>query len=253
MARDSFWSGFGTGILTGAAAGSAAFLLASGRASSYNSRILRLERSIQIGRPMKEVFAAWSRFEELPKRISALRRVDIFGDRSTWIVEIDGRPFEFEAVISQLVPNQAIGWKSVSGPKHSGRINFARLGNDTLVHVTMNYAPPLGRFGRLLAPLTDHLESQIEEALRDFKRSVEGTANADANRESRSASDIAVDRWGGGAPAIAGWDDVTARRATGTEGIDAINPPESPGSRVEEGGRVRNPGAVDYTRPPKER
>jgi len=209
MARDGFWSGFGAGMLTGAAAGSAAFLLASGRASSYNSRILRLERSIQVGRPMKEVFAAWSRFGELPQRISALRRVDVSGDRSTWVIQIDGHPFVFEAVTSQLVPNQAIGWKSTSGPKHSGRINFARLGNDTLVHVTMNYAPSLRRFGRLLAPITDHLESRIEEALRDFKRSLETSVSAEGNRESRSASDIAVDRWGGGAPQSAGWDDVT--------------------------------------------
>ena len=253
MARDGFWSGFGAGVLTGAAAGSAAFLLASGRASSYNSRILRLERSIQVGRPMREVFAAWSRFEELPQRISALRRVDVSGDRSTWVVEIDRRPFNFEAVTSQLVPNQTIGWKSINGPKHSGRINFARLGNDTLVHVSMNYAPPLGRFGRLLAPITDHLESRIEEALRDFKRSLEASAGAEANRESRSASDIAVDRWGGSAPASAGWDDVKSRKATGTEGTGGIHPSAAPGASVEESGRVRNPGAVDYTRPPKDR
>ena len=253
MARNGFWSGFGAGVLTGAAAGSAAFMLASGRGSSYDSRILRLQRSIQIGRPMEEVFAAWSRFEELPQKISALRRVDVNGDRSTWVVEVDGRRFEFEAVTSQLVPDQAIGWKSLKGPRHSGRINFARLGHDTLVHVTMNYAPPLGRFGRLLAPMTDHLESQIEEALRDFKRSLEGAGSAGANRESRSARDVAADRWGGAAPASAGWDDVTSRRATGTEGIPALNPSGTPGTHVEDGGRVRNPGAVDYTRPPKER
>ena len=254
MARDGFWSGFGLGTLAGAAAGSAAFLLASGRASSYDSRILRLERSIQIGRSMEEVFAAWSRFEELPQRISSLKRVDVNGDYSTWLVEVDGRPFEFHAVTSQQIPNQAIGWKSVSGPKHSGRIHFARLGNDTLVHVTMNYAPPLGRFGRLLAPITDHLESQIEEALRDFKRSLEGSSSTTAHRKSESAADVAIDRWGGRAPASAGWDDVKPRRATGTDGARAINPPGTPGTHVEDtAGKIHTPGAVDYTRPPENR
>jgi uncharacterized membrane protein len=224
MARDGFWSGFGVGTLAGAVAGSAAFLLASGRASSYDSRILRLERSIQIGRPMEEVFASWSHFEELPHRISALKRVDVNGDHSTWAIEVDGRQFEFNAVTSQSIPNQAIGWKSISGPKHSGRINFARLGDDTLVHVTMNYAPPLGRFGRLLAPITDHLESQIEEALRDFKRSLEGTASTGANPESRGASDTAADSWGGTTPASAGWDDLRPREATGTDGARSADP-----------------------------
>jgi len=250
MARDGFWHGFAWGALAGAAVGSAAYVIASGRGSSYDRRILRLERSIQIGRPMQEVFGAWSRLEELPDRISALRSVEANGDSTRWTMEIDGRPFEFEAITSQLIPNQAIGWKSVSGPKHSGRINFAGLGKDTLVHVSMNYAPPLGRFGRLLAPITDHLESQIEEALRDFKRSLEGSSGA--NHEFESASDAAIEQWGGRAPASAGCDQPSHLRATGTDGR-ALNPPGTPGTHVEEGGRVQKPGAVDYTRPPREK
>ena len=250
MARDGFWGGFAWGALAGAAAGSAGFWLASGRASSYDSRILRLERSIQIGRPMEEVYSEWSRFEDLPQRVSLLREVIVRGDESTWRMQLDGRPFEFNAVTSQIVPNQAIGWKSISGPKHSGRINFARLGSDTLVHVTMNYAPPLGRFGRLLAPVTDHLESKIDEALREFKRSLE---QAGASGGERSATDIAVNRWRGRAPASAGWDQPNAQRATGTEGARRRNPDGTPGTHVEDQSGVRNPGAVDYTRPPKNR
>jgi len=250
MARDTFWSGFRWGTLAGAAAGSAAFCFASGRASSYDRRILRLERSIQIGRPMEEVYSAWSRFENLPERVALLREVTVRGNESTWRMEIDGRPFEFDAVTSQLIPNQAIGWKSVSGPKHSGRINFARLGNDTLVHVTMNYAPPLGHLGRLLAPVTDHLESKIEEALRDFKRSLE---EPEAAGRERSATDLAVDRWHGRAPASAGWDQPNAQRATGTNGARRRNPAGTPGTHVEDASGVRTPGAVDYTRPPENR
>lgn len=251
MARDGFWHGFGWGALVGATAGSAGFLVASGRGSSYDNRILRLESSIQIGRPMEEVFGAWSRLEELPHRISALRSVDASGGSTRWTMEIDGRPFSFQAVTSQLIPNQAIGWKSVSGPKHSGRINFAKLGKDTLVHVSMNYAPPLGRFGRLLTPITGHLESRIEEALRDFKRSLEGSAAT--RREFESASDAAIAQWGGKAPASAGWDEPSQLRATGTDGSRALNPRSTPGTHVEEGGKVEKPGAVDYTRPPRDR
>jgi len=169
MTKEDFWSAFALGTLAGAAA----FVLASGRASSYDSRILRLERSIQIGRPVEEVFAEWSNFAELPQKIAALRKVEVSGLHSNWVLEVDGRELEFAAEIAQLIPNQSIGWKSITGPKHSGRIHFAQLGNDSLVHVSMNYAPPLGRFGRLLAPITDHLESHIEQALRDFKRALE--------------------------------------------------------------------------------
>lgn len=266
MAREGFWSGFGLGTLAGVAAGFGACAALSRFGSSYDSRILRLERSIQVGRQVDEVFAAWSQFEDLPERISALQRVETSGKHSDWAVEIDGQVFQFDAETVQVIPNQAIGWKSVTGPKHSGRINFAQLGDDTLVHVIMNYAPPLGRFGRLLAPMSDHLESQIELALRDFKRSLEGTAfqsqdAVEARRQpgwrpGESASEAAVERWGKRAPASAGWDEPSseADRATGTDGVRTLNPPGTPGTHVEDReGNVRQPGAVDYTRPPKDR
>jgi uncharacterized membrane protein len=253
MARNGFWGGFALGTMTGAAAGVAAFVAATGRASSCDEHILRLERSIQIGRPAEHVFAAWSRFDELPGKISSLRRVQVSGDRSTWDLEIDGKSFQFDAVVAQVIPNESIGWKSIRGPQHSGRINFARLGDDTLVHVTMNYAPPLGRFGRLLTPITDHLESQIEGALRDFKRALEGAASTGIDPESVSARDAAVERWGRRAPASAGWDEASEQRGTGTEGLRARNPGGTPGTHVEDqSGKVQNPGAVDYTRPPKD-
>jgi uncharacterized membrane protein len=201
MARNGFWSGFGLGAVTGVAAGVAAFTIASGRASTYNSRILRLERSIQIARAPEDVFAAWSDLRSLAGRLSAVRRIDVSGQHSNWVLEIDGQPFEFAAETAQVIPGQAIGWKSISGPKHSGRINFARLGDDTLVHVSMNYAPPLGRFGRLLAPITDHLESQIDQALRDFKRAMEEEESAGQSGTSATAG------WNGESPLATGTGD----------------------------------------------
>src|SRR5206468_8435849 len=102
-------------------------------------------------------------------------------------------------------------------------------GADTLVHVTMNYAPPLGRFGRLLAPVMDHLQSRIEEALRDFKRALEESPEAgSASETTGSARDAAVERWGRRAPASAGWDESSDQRATGTEGLRARNRSEEP-------------------------
>ena len=81
---------------------------------------------------------------------------------------------EWDARIEQLIPNEAIGWKSVNGPKHTGRITFSPIGNDTLVQVTMNYAPPLRLFLPFVAPMTGRIEGVIERVLRDFKASAEG-------------------------------------------------------------------------------
>lgn len=246
--KEDFWSGFGLGTIVGAAAGLAACFTIS-RASSYDSHILRLERSVQIGRPVEEVFALWSQLEQLPSRLSLVKNVDVSGQHSDWRVWIDGKEFNFDAQTTQFLPNEAIGWKSVSGPKHSGRINFARLGNDTLVHVTMNYAPPLGRFGRLLAPITDHLESYIELALREFKHALEGKGDT-------QTSTMGLRR----GPASAGWDEYgEQRRATGTEGptqtgaeTSAYIASQNRGDpRTQPGNTGDKGGVIDYTRPPE--
>jgi uncharacterized membrane protein len=114
-------------------------------------------------------------FERLPQMIDFIRKVERFGNRSRWSVNIDGKDFQWDAQITQLVPGQSIGWKSVNGPQHTGRITFSPLGQQTLVHVTMNYAPPLA--GALL-PIDQHLEDWIERGLRQFKSAVEAMPEA---------------------------------------------------------------------------
>jgi uncharacterized membrane protein len=175
MGRENFWSGFAAGTAIGALAGIGGILAWKRASSGTDSHIIRLEKSINIGRPADFVFSTWMAFERLPEMVDFIRKVERFGSQSRWLVNIDGKEFEWDAQITQVVPGQSIGWKSLSGPQHTGRITFSPLGQQTVVHVTMNYAPPL--VGSML-PLDKHLEDWIERALRQFKSAVEATAQA---------------------------------------------------------------------------
>jgi uncharacterized membrane protein len=172
MGRENFWSGFAAGLAAGAVAGVAGVLALKRGSSDVDGHIIRLEKSINVGRPAHEVFAAWSNFERLQDYIGFIQGVQRFGQRSHWRVNIDGRTFEWDAQITQIVPNESLGWKSLSGPHHTGRISFAPLGEQTVVHVLMNYEPPLGELGSVL-PLEGHLEQWIERGLREFKTALE--------------------------------------------------------------------------------
>ncbi len=169
MSQKPFWSGVAVG--SGAILG--AMVLANMRAERSHSRVIRIERSVQIGADVEAVFRAWSHFDRIPqfcRYISYVRNTGV--DRSEWTANINGRVVHWEAEVTQVIPNQVIGWKSIDGPKHTGRIFFAPLGSDTLVHVHMNYEPSV--FAR---PVMTQLESQIEEfieaSLRDFKAEME--------------------------------------------------------------------------------
>jgi uncharacterized membrane protein len=219
--------GWMLGAAIGAGVGLAALLAtrAFGRTSGQG-RVVRLEKSVQIGRPRREVFEAWSRMDELPRKISFLESVRDFGLRSHWAVNIDGKRFDWDAETTQEIEGQAIGWKSISGPKHTGRINFAELGGDTLVHVVINYQPPMG-LGTLFTPAGAHLEQYLEQALRDFKSALEGK----------------------------GQEQYTEGRATGTygSGFAGANPGPAEGSTQTSrfGGSIDEANPVDYTRPPE--
>jgi uncharacterized membrane protein len=174
MRRANFWKGFawGAGAIVGGG------IVAAALRRGGNSRILRLEKSIQIAAPMEKTFEAWSDFNELSRMSPMITNVRTFGNRSRWNLNINGVPVEWEAETTQLIPYQAMGWKSVTGPKHSGRIAFSPLGNDTLVHVQMNYAPPMQWLRPLLSPFSRDLEGYIEQALRDFKAGLEQPSRA---------------------------------------------------------------------------
>jgi uncharacterized membrane protein len=206
--KKSYWGGFAAGAAIGTGAAIAAVVIAN-MTGSRNSRIVRLEDSVQIGRPVEEVFRAWSDYENLARTMEFVNSVRVEGNTSYWDATVDGKNFKWQAETVQLVPNEAIGWKSVSGPKHSGRVTFSKIGDDTLVHVTMNYAPPVGVFSRLLSPFAEHIEGYINQCLRNFKSAMEGGA-------SRTT----------GNPEKADWRDSLDRMKKTVGGVDYTRPPE---------------------------
>jgi uncharacterized membrane protein len=66
MKQESFWSGFAAGA--GVVAGSWLALNYARRGGS--SRIVRLEKSVQIGAPLESVFDEWANFRTIPQRLS---------------------------------------------------------------------------------------------------------------------------------------------------------------------------------------
>ena len=181
MNKKQFWTGFAIGSAA-TLGGAWAFGLA-GRGG--RSRILRLEKSVQIGRSLEDVFQTWCDLEALPRYTSLLRRVTRTGDSSQWVAEIAGRPVEWRAELEQVLLNQSIGWRSVSGLRHSGRVTFSPIGDQTLVHVQMNYAPHPWFLRPLFSPMTGMLEGYIEQGLRDLKMALEsGRGKTTAQKES---------------------------------------------------------------------
>lgn len=189
MERTNFWSGFIAGAVTGVVAAAAGVLVVKRLSGIAPETVLRLEKSVNVGRPVETVFNTWSNFERLPQFISFVKKVERAGNITRWTVEIDGREIRWDAEIAQIFPYQSIGWKSLSGPKHTGRITFAPLGNQTVVHVVMNYAPRMGKIVAAL-PLEVHLAERIERGLREFKLGLEQEPSRKTGTSNKSATQL---------------------------------------------------------------
>jgi uncharacterized membrane protein len=99
--------------------------------------------------------------------------------RSHWVTSGPaGLAVEWDAEIINEVENKVLAWSSLPGSDvvTAGSVNFdaARCGRSTQVSVHLQYAPPAGKAGALVASLFGREPSQtIREDLRHFKQLLE--------------------------------------------------------------------------------
>jgi uncharacterized membrane protein len=153
-------------------AGPGATRLAGGR--------IAFTKGIAVNATPEQCYALWRNFEGLPRFMKHLVEVRTTGDRrSHWVARgPGGMRVEWDAETTADVANTQIGWRSLPGSAidNEGSVSFepAPAGRGTLVRVNLQYRPPIGAAGAIVARLfgEDPLV-QVPEDLRRFKRLVE--------------------------------------------------------------------------------
>lgn len=142
----------------------------------------RVEESIRIGRPVEDIYRFWRNLSDLPRFMSHLERVDeLGGNRSHWVAKGPaGMKVEWDAEVINEVPNKVIGWQSLPGSEltTAGSVHFDRVADGaTEVRVHLQYAPPAGRLGKMVAQLFGDEPSQaIREDLQRLKAMLDRSA-----------------------------------------------------------------------------
>lgn len=133
-----------------------------------------------IMRPAQELFDFWRNFENLPRfmyHLEAVRKLD--DRRSHWVAKGPaGYSVEWDAEIINEEPGRLIAWRSLENADvdNSGSVRFVSApGNrGTEVRVEIEYIPPAGQLGKMVARLFGkEPRQQIQEDLRRFKRLME--------------------------------------------------------------------------------
>jgi uncharacterized membrane protein len=139
-----------------------------------------VRHALTINKPVEEVYQFWHNFENLPRFMGHLEAVEVYdGGRSHWKAHGPaGMQVEWDAEMVTDRPNEQIAWRSLPGAdvQNAGSVRFhpAPGGRGTEVRVDLQYAPPAGKLGALVAKLFGEEPSQqVINDLRRFKQVME--------------------------------------------------------------------------------
>ena len=143
-------------------------------------RGIHVRESVRLERPVAEVYRYWRDLGTLPEFMSHLVRVTETSDRTShWVAAGPaGLSVEWDAEIIDEDPNRLLAWRSLAGSdvQTAGSVHFdtVRDGRGTQVSVHLQFAPPAGKAGALVASLFGRNPTQtIREDLRHFKQLLE--------------------------------------------------------------------------------
>jgi len=139
---------------------------------------IHVEQTVTINKPVNEVYRFWRDLENLPKFMVNLETVAEREEGvSHWVARGPaGLRVEWDARIINDIENRVIGWQSLEGSTvaTAGSVTFEETDRGTRVRVHLQYNPPGGRAGALVAKLLgDDPDSSVREDLRRFKRLLE--------------------------------------------------------------------------------
>ncbi|PTL75556.1 SRPBCC family protein [Vitiosangium sp. GDMCC 1.1324] len=157
---------------------------------------IEIHKDITVHAPVREVFAFWRAMENFSRFMTHVETVRTSGeDRSHWRVRGPaGTVFEWDAIITRLIPNQVLAWKSVEGStvENAGIIHFEPFNNgrSTRLDIRMSYNPPAGALGHAFARLLGASpKKQMDDDLLRFKSLIEtgkATGHETVSREQLS-------------------------------------------------------------------
>ncbi|HEX8996552.1 MAG TPA: SRPBCC family protein [Ktedonobacterales bacterium] len=101
------------------------------------------EHSVDVNAPVREVYNQWTQFEQFPQFMDGVEQVTQLDDKHLhWKARIAGKTQEWDADITEQLPDQRIAWHSVSGDMNAGVVTFHRIdGNTTRVMLQLEYVP----------------------------------------------------------------------------------------------------------------
>ncbi|MFF4392194.1 SRPBCC family protein [Streptomyces sp. NPDC001552] len=133
-----------------------------------------VKESIEVDVPVRTAYNQWTQFETFPLFMDGVRRVEQVDETLThWVTKIGGVDREFDAEITEQVPDERIAWVSVGGEtERSGVVTFHPV-DPTRTEVTLRLAFDPDGLAETIADKFGFIDRQVTGDLQRFKKFVE--------------------------------------------------------------------------------
>jgi len=132
-----------------------------------------VQKSITVDAPVHSVYNQWTQFESFPKFMGGVKEVRQEGDtRLHWKAQIAGKTEEWEAEITEQIPDRKIAWRSTSGAPNAGMVTFSPV-SDSATEVSLQLDAQPQSVTEKVGDALGALDRQVKTDLEKFKRYIE--------------------------------------------------------------------------------
>src|SRR5215475_4176098 len=136
-----------------------------------------IEKSIDVHVPVHTAYNQWTQFEEFPHFMEGVEEVRQLDDkRLHWRANVGGKEKEWNAVITEQLPDQRIAWRNITGATNAGVVTFHRINNNTTrVMLQLEYDPEgiIENVGDVIGVVSNRVRGDLER----FKEFIESRSS----------------------------------------------------------------------------
>jgi len=137
-----------------------------------------VEKSIEVNVPEHTAYNQWTQFEDFPKFMEGVREVRQLDDTHLhWRAEVAGKDKEWDAEITEQIPDKRIAWRSTAGALNGGVVTFHKIeDNTTRIMLQMEYDPEgmVEKAGDIVGVFSRRVTGDLER----FKEFIEARGQA---------------------------------------------------------------------------
>ncbi|MGW2586348.1 SRPBCC family protein [Streptomyces virginiae] len=142
----------------------------------------QVKESIEVDVPVRTAYNQWTQFETFPLFMDGVQRVEQVDETLThWVTRIGGVDREFDAEITEQVPDERVAWVTVGREtEQSGVVTFHPI-DPTRTEVTLRMDFNPDGLAENIADKFGFIDRQVTGDLKRFKKFIEerGTERGD--------------------------------------------------------------------------